>query len=99
MNKQQRTMLIALGGMLVVVLLVILVLNLQPNKADPTSTQEPSAVVTASPAPSPAPSPATPTQVPVSEEELGRQAMQEEEGEHWEEFTEGDVTAEEGPID
>ena len=93
MTKSQRNMLLAIVAMQVVVLGVILVLNLtRANKLDESTTPEDLPVATASPEPVP-----EVTKEPLSEEELGRMAMEEEEGDHGIEGDEG--LTEDGPID
>lgn len=93
MNKQQRTMFIALGGMLMVVLVVILLLNMGQSGGDLTAMMPEQPMVTATPVPEP-------TEEPVDEEALGRQALLEEQGEEYEEWGEGEELApEDGPID
>lgn len=86
-------MLIALGGMLVVVLVVILLLNIGSKGGDLTAMLPQQPTVTATPVPAP-------TEQPVNEEELGRQAILEEQGEQYEEWGIGEeLTPEDGPID
>ena len=70
MNRQQRSMLIAVAGMLALVLVVILVVSLNQRGPDqPPAQPEPLAATDA---------PET-TKQPLTEEEMGRQAMLEEE--------------------
>ncbi|MCL2544800.1 MAG: hypothetical protein FWE77_02645 [Clostridia bacterium] len=75
MNRQQKSMLIAVAGMLALVLVVILIIGLNQRGPDqPEAQPEPLAATE---------TPAAPdgTKPPLTEEEMGRQAMLEEEGE------------------
>jgi len=72
MNRQQKSLMIAVAAMLALVLIVILIISLNQRSPEPTiETPEP-LVVADTPAPEA-------TWEPLSEEEMGRQAMLEEE--------------------
>ncbi len=74
MNKQQRMLVIAMSAMLALVLVLILVISLNQRGTDQPVIQ-PDTLVVSTDAPGP-------TSEPVSEDELGRQAMSEEGDEH-----------------
>ena len=79
MNQQKRTLLIAICGMLALVLLVLLVVTLNRRGPDQPTLQTDSPAITDAPTAEPD---TEPTKPPLSEEEMGRQALSEEEGEH-----------------
>ena len=76
MSKQQKTLVIALCGALALILLLILLTSLNRPGGDNDPVSEPTRIAETTTAPTP-----EPTQMPSSEEELGRQALLEEEGE------------------
>ena len=73
MNRQQRTLLIAVVGMLALVLVVILIIGLNQRGPDRPVVQPDPLAATEAPAAPDA------TRPPLTEEEMGRLAMQEEE--------------------
>lgn len=79
MNRQQKQLLFAMVGMLALLLVLLLVVTL--NRPTPDQSVEPPAPWTATDAPPTDATVLAETPEPVSEEELGRQAMTEEEGE------------------
>ncbi len=73
MNRQQRTLLIALAGTLALVLVIILALTLVRGGADKTQPMPDLPIITATP---------EPTAPPVSEQELENLALSEEADDH-----------------
>ena len=76
MNRQQKTLLAAACGVLALILVVILVIMLNWSGPDQPAAWPDFPAVTDSP------ETGTPG-LPLSEEEMGRQAMSEEEDEQW----------------
>ena len=72
MNRQQKSLLIAIAGMVALVLVVILIISLNQRSTEPPVEHPTPLAATVAPTPEA-------TGGPLSEEEMGRQAMSEEE--------------------